>query len=158
MRPLLAAVLLVAPACGGDDDGAGVDGGGSADSAVGVTDGAVTDGAITDDDSGAGVDAGIVGTPDCNLAMDGASCTMDDSCNWMTMCSEGRCDCPFGTWACSAVDLCSTGPMCPNPRETSCGDSCDGAATGCLCACGGGGSDFTACECRGGRFECNIAC
>lgn len=44
--------------------------------------------------------------------------------------------------------------MCPPAMDTRCGDSCTGSETMCLCNCGGGGFDFTACDCLGGSWTC----
>ena len=51
--------------------------------------------------------------------------------------------------------VCQQEPCdCPPAIDTRCGDPCSGAAIGCLCTCGGGGPDFTSCQCVSGEMEC----
>ncbi len=148
---ILAGLVLAcaaSAACGSDDDdddSVGGDGDSDADSDA-DSDGDSDADADTDADADADADA----DGDCGMQLDGGACTQDDSCHWLNDCSEGRCDCPFGSWSCSGFDSCSS--ECPVAEDTPCGSACSTDATDCLCGCGG--PNFSGCACQGGVWEC----
>ena len=155
-RWALAAMVLscggVTATCGDDDDDGSPDGDADADSDADSDADADAD-ADTDADTDADSDADADGDDDCGLRFEGGACTIDDSCNWRTDCSEGRCDCPFGEWSCTGFDSCSN--ECPVAEDTPCGSACSTDQSDCLCGCGG--PNFSGCDCQGGVWQC-IGC
>ncbi len=94
---------------------------------------------------------GSTSDPGCSLALatkpcGAGSCTFSDAAS----CIQGRCDCVSGAWVCSSITACT---QCPSMYEATCGQHCDGNATGCQCRCNNG-PNYVACACGGGAWQC----
>ena len=95
----------------------------------------------------------------CGNQLSGTACVSGQSCSWIDSehCIEGECSCSSGSYTCYSRTSSSCndpGTVCPDSRETRCGDSCEGTIENCLCRCGGG-PNYASCACSGAAWECN---
>jgi hypothetical protein len=140
-RSLALALGLALMGCAFDSRGLGVDAGGGDVGSVSVT----IDARIAVDSSA----PCLVGMAATACAPEGLSCSQDEP----AACVIVACNCVAGFWACSVTPY-SCGDPCPAPGSASCGTSCAGGATGCLCRVSGPGGDLAGCACRQELWQC----